>query len=161
MEERDKGRLIANLKSLPHELDDLLDGYSDDELRDHPIPGKWSLGELLVHLRDLEREPFQTRLRRTVEESNPVFEPWDDHVEAAAREYSAQDGRHALEEFKGYRAATVAFLESLPVESWGRVGIHPRRGAETIEQQVVHHIKNRDLAHLVQMKDIVRLRMPW
>jgi hypothetical protein len=31
----------------------------------------------------------------------------------------------------------------------------------TVEQLVVRQIKGNDLNHLVQMKDIVRLKMPW
>ena len=31
----------------------------------------------------------------------------------------------------------------------------------TIEQLVARQIKGNDLNHLVQMKDIVRLKMPW
>ena len=161
MEERDKGRLIANLKSLPNELEDLVEGLSDEELRWRPIPNKWSIAEILAHLRDVEREAFQVRLRRTIGEDTPTFELWDQERAAADRDYLAQSGRAALDEFKALRAETVASLESVPVEKWERVGVHPERGPATLEEQVTRQVKNHDLTHMIQIKDILRIKMPW
>ena len=161
MEERDKGRLLSNLKSLPYELEDLVSGISDDELRWRPIPNKWSIGEILAHLRDVEREVFHSRLNRTVFDDSPRFELWDPDGASSARNYAEQSGSQALEEFRAARAETVRFLESTPLESWQRAGIHPERGPETVEDQVTRQIRNHDLAYLVQIKDILRLKMPW
>ena len=161
MEERDKGRLISNLKSLPNELEDLVEGLSDEELRWRPIPNKWSIAEILAHLRDVEREAFQVRLRRTIGEDTPTFELWDQERAAADRDYLAQSGRAALDEFKALRAETVAALESGPVEKWERVGVHPERGPATLEEQVTRQVKNHDLTHMIQIKDILRIKMPW
>lgn len=161
MEERDKGRLIANLRSLPNELDDLVEGMSDDEMHWRPIPNKWSIGEILAHLRDVEREVFQLRLRRTLNEDNPVFELWDQEQAATERDYAEQSGRAALEELKALRAETADTLERVPVDEWQRVGIHPERGSATVEEQVTRQIKNHDLSHMVQVKDILRIKMPW
>ena len=161
MEERDKGRLIANLKSLPNELEDLVEGLSDEELRWRPIPNKWSIAEILAHLRDVEREAFQVRLRRTIGEDTPTFELWDQDRAAADRDYLAQSGRAALGEFKALRAETVASLEAVPVDKWERVGVHPERGPATLEEQVTRQVKNHDLTHMIQIKDILRIKMPW
>ena len=161
MEERDKGRLLANLKSLPNELEDLVVGMTDEEMRWRPIPNKWSIGEILAHLRDVEREVFQPRLRRSLHEERPTFELWDQNHAAADRDYNAQSGRAALEEFKALRAETASDLARVPLDMWDRVGVHPERGEATVEQQVVRQIKNHDLSHMIQIKDILRIKMPW
>jgi hypothetical protein len=161
MEERDKQRLIANLRSLPNELDDLVAGMSDDEMRWRPIPNKWSIGEILAHLRDTEREVFQLRLRRTLHEDNPTFEIFDQNEAASDRNYFEQSGRAALEELKALRAETARDLADVPLEMWSRTGTHPERGALSLEEQVTRQIKNHDLSHLVQIKDILRIKMPW
>ena len=161
MEERDKGRLIANLRSLPNELDDLIDGMSDDELRWRPIPNKWSIGEILAHLRDVEREVFQARLRRTLNEDNPVFELWDQERAASERDYLGQSGRAAVEEFRALRTETADTLARVPIGEWQRVGVHPERGPATVEELVTRQIKNHDLTHMIQIKDILRIKMPW
>ena len=160
-EERDKARLLANLKSLPNELHDLVVGMSDDELRWRPIPNKWSVAEIIVHLRDVEREVFQVRLRRTLFEDRPVFELWDQDRAAIERNYLAQSPTQALQEFHDLRYETVAFLESAPLDHWQRVGDHPSRGSKTLVELVTFQIKNHDLTHMIQIKDILRIKMPW
>lgn len=161
MEDRDKGRLIANLKSLPHELEHLVENLSDEEIGWRPIPNKWSIGEIVVHLRDVEREVFQTRIRRTVTEENPVFEYFDQNHVAEERNYREQDAREALAEFRELRQKTTDFLGSVPSHMWDRVGVHPHRGPSTLEEQITYQIKNHDMTHLVQIKDIIRIKMPW
>lgn len=160
-EDRDKSRLLANLKSLPHELDDLVAGMSDDELRWRPIPNKWSIAEILVHLRDVEREVFQVRIRQTLLEDRPTFAAWDQERAAVERDYLSQSATAALAEFGEIRSQTAAFLESAPVDQWQRTGIHPARGEKTVEEMVTWQIKSHDLSHLVQIKDILRIKMPW
>lgn len=161
MEERDKERLLSNLKSLPHELDDLVENMSDDELRWRPIPNQWTIGEILVHLRDVEREVFHPRLSQTVFDHEPHFELWDQDRNASERDYQSQSGRQALEEFRSARAETVRFLSTTPLESWSRTGIHPERGPQSLEDQVTRQIRSHDMKHLVQIKDILRIKMPW
>ena len=73
MEQRDKVRLLANLKSLPNELEDLLAGLDDQTLRWRPIPNKWSIKEIMCHLRDMERLAYLARYRRMLAEENPLL----------------------------------------------------------------------------------------
>lgn len=161
MEERDKARLLSNLQSLPNELHDLIEGLSDDELRWRPIPNKWSICEILAHLRDVEREVFQVRLRRVFTEENPTYELWDQEAAAAHRDYLGQSGRLALEEFRAARDETVGDLAGVPVEMWQRAGNHPERGTETAEGLITRQIRNHDVTHMIQVKDILRIKMPW
>jgi len=161
MEERDKGRLLSNLRSLPNELHDLIDGLSDDELRWRPIPNKWSICEILVHLRDVERDVFQVRLRRALTEDNPTYELFDQEARASSGDYNAQSGRLALEEFRAARDETVRDLSHVPVDLWQRTGTHPERGTETVEGLVTRQVRNHDVTHMVQIKDILRIKMPW
>jgi hypothetical protein len=161
MEERDKLRLISNLRSFPNELEDLVKDLSDDELRWRPIPNKWSIAEILAHLRDTERFAFQVRLRRTLNEDNPTFELWDQEQAARDGGYLEGSGHAAFEGFRDLRVETADTLERVPVEHWLRIGLHPERGAKTVEGQVTYQIKNHDLTHLVQIKDILRIKMPW
>jgi hypothetical protein len=161
MEERDRGRLIANLKSLPHEIEHLTDGLSAEELNWRPIPNKWTIGEIICHLRDVEREVFQVRLRRSMFDDGVRFDLWDQEAAAAERNYTGQDARAALAEFRELRAETASALAAVPLEFWQRKGTHPERGTKTVEEQVTHQVKNHDMSHLVQIRDILRIRMPW
>lgn len=161
MDQRDKERIIWNLKSFPNELDDLLKDLDEETLRWRPIPNKWSIKEIMCHLRDMEREAYLARYKRILSEDNPWMQNIDQDRLAYERDYINQDAKAALEEFKQLRAETVDTLESAPPESWSRTGTHEHDGPLTVEQLVVRQIKGNDLNHLVQMKDIVRLKMPW
>lgn len=161
MEQRDKDRLLWNLKSLPNELDDLLQGLDDETLRWRPIPNKWSIKEIMCHLRDMEREAYLARYQKIFHEVHPLLPNVDQDRSAFERDYINQDTQTALAEFKELRAATVQTLDSAPVETWSRAGTHETNGPMTVEQLVMRQIKGNDMNHLVQMKDIVRLKMPW
>lgn len=161
MDKRDKDRIIWNLRSLPNELDDLLNGLDEETMRWRPIPNKWSIKEIMCHLRDMEREAYLARYTRILSEENPALPNIDQDRLAVERDYINQDTNAALAEFKTLRAETIQTLNDVPVEAWARGGSHETDGAMTIEQLVIRQIKGNDLNHLVQMKDIVRLKMPW
>lgn len=161
MDQREKDRLLTNLKSLPNELDDLLRGLDEDTLRWRPIPNKWSIKEIMCHLRDMERLAYLARYRRILTEDNPLMPNVDQDRIAIETDYINQDARAALEEFKRLRWETIQTLGGAPVEAWSRAGTHETEGPMTLEQLAIRQIKSNDLNHLVQMKDIVRLKMPW
>ncbi len=161
MDQRDKDRLLSNLRSLPNELDDLFWGLDEDTLRWRPIPHKWSVKEIMCHLRDMERLAYLARYRRILTEDNPLLVSVDQNQIAIENDYINQDAKAALEEFKGLRGETIRTLEGAPPESWSRGGTHSTDGPMTVEQLVVRQIRGNDLNHLIQMKDIVRLKMPW
>lgn len=161
MDQRDKDRLLSNLKSLPNELDDLLKDLDEDTVRWRPIPNKWSVKEIMCHLRDMERLAYLARYRRMLDEENPILPNVDQDRIAIESDYINQDASAALDEFKRLRQETIRTLESVAVEDWSRGGTHETDGPMTVEKLVVRQIKGNDLNHLVQMKDIVRLKMPW
>ena len=84
MDQRDKDRLLWNLKSLPNELEDLLKDLDEDTLRWRPVPNKWSIKEIVCHLRDMERLAYLARYRRMLAEENPLM-PNVDQDRLAAR----------------------------------------------------------------------------
>jgi len=161
MDQRDKDRLLCNLKSLPNEIEDLLKDLDEETLRWRPIPNKWSVKEIMCHLRDMERLAYLERYRRILNEDNPALANVDQNQIAIERDYINQDAKAALDEFKQLRRETIETLEAAPVAAWSRGGVHSTDGPMTVEQLVVRQIKSNDLNHLVQRKDIVRLKMPW
>jgi hypothetical protein len=161
MDQRDKDRILWNLKSFPNELDDLVKDLDEETLAWRPIPNKWSIKETICHLRDMEREAYLARYHKILSEENPFMPNIDQDRLARERDYINQDARAALEEFKGLRGQTIETLGGVPVEAWSRSGIHEIDGPISIEQLVTRQIKGNDINHLNQMKDIVRLKMPW
>lgn len=153
--------MLWNLKSLPNELDDLLRDLDEATLCWRPIPNKWSIKEIMCHLRDMERLAYLARHRRMLTEDSPLLPNVDQDRLAFESDYIDQDAKAALEEFKRLRWETIQTLASASPEAWSRGGVHEIDGPMTIEQLAVRQIKGNDMNHLVQMKDIVRLKMPW
>jgi hypothetical protein len=161
MDQREKDRLLNNLRSLPNELTDLLADLDEELLRWRPIPNKWSIKEIVCHLRDMERLAYLARYRKIVGEENPYLENVDQNRLAYESDYLNQNTAEALDEFKRLRADTVETLGAVHLEDWSRAGVHQTDGPMTIEQLVKRQINGNDINHLTQMKDIVRLKMPW
>jgi len=161
MDQREKDRLLWNLKSLPNEIEDLLNGLDEETLRWRPIPNKWSIKEIMCHLRDMEREAYLARYQRILGEDQPWMPNIDQDRLAYERDYINQDTRQALDEFRQLRGETIELLDRVPSDTWSRGGVHEIDGPISIEQLAHRQIKGNDMNHLVQMKDIVRLKMPW
>ena len=94
-------------------------------------------------------------------ETNPLLPNVDQDRLAIEGDYINQDVRLALEEFKRLRWETIQTLQQAAPENWSRGGTHETDGPMTVAHLVARQIKGNDLNHLVQMKDIVRLKMPW
>jgi hypothetical protein len=161
MDQREKDRLLNNLRSLPNELTDLLADLDEEMLRWRPIPNKWSIKEIVCHLRDMERLAYLARYQKIAGEANPHLENVDQNRLAYENDYLNQNTADALAEFKKLRAETVETLGAVGLEDWARGGVHQTDGPMTIEQLVNRQINGNDINHLTQMKDIVRLKMPW
>ena len=86
-------------------------------------PGSWggapgetfSAIEHVCHLRDIEQDGYQVRIRRMLEESNPSLLSLDGYEMARQRGYQSAGLEEALSGFGEARAATLARLQRL---SW-------------------------------------------
>jgi hypothetical protein len=161
MDQREKDRLLNNLRSLPNELGDLLGNLDEEVLRWRPIPNKWSIKEIMCHLRDMELLAYLARYKKMLAEDSPLMEVVDQNRLAHENDYINQDTKAALHDFQILREETIKLLDSASVADWSRLGVHQADGPMTVEQLVNRQINGNDINHLTQMKDIVRLKMPW
>ena len=92
------------------------------QLRHQPAPGAFSLVEHACHLRDLEREGYNLRLMRMLEQKNPQLAGFEGDVIARERNYLAQDAVNAASEFAILRGAFLACAETLTSEQMARTG---------------------------------------
>jgi hypothetical protein len=155
----EKERLLWNLRSLPNELVDLAGSLDDETLRWRPIPTKWSVKEILCHLRDFEREAMQFRYRSVLAQDDPYLPRLDNEAKQAEGDYINQDGAELLGEIRRLRGVSIAMLEQAPVLAWSRTGRHFSAGRITLEQIVARHVMH-DMTHLGQIREIVGLKLP-
>ncbi len=140
--------LMAELRSFHAETGRIL----ADEKRDwsrRPSEEEWSLTEIACHLRDVEREVHQARVRALVAEEGAYLSGVDADEWAGPRGYRAQDGRVALAEFLTDRQETIDILSTLPVEVWNRQGNHTFFGPTSM-QEIVYLAVQHDRSHARQ-----------
>ena len=112
------------------------------------VPGEmFSAIEHACHLRDIEIDGYQVRLRRTVEESEPFLESIDGYALADKRRYASADAGEVLGAFRSARAATIEqvrrieerhLLRRARFEGYGEVNL----------SGLVHLLCGHDLQHL-------------
>jgi hypothetical protein len=150
----DRAALLERLRAMPRRLDEVVHELPRRLQAWTPAPGKWSVLEIVCHLRDMERDAYLGRYRRMLAGGEPHL-PWFD-ADALALERRYRDERFAtaLREWKRLRKDTVALLESLNAAQWTMAGVHETRGRITVEQLVQHQIEGDDEVHLRQIEGI-------
>jgi hypothetical protein len=145
----EKRALIARIRSLPVQLEMLVNGLTDNELTAHPLPDEWSIAQNVHHLADVHMHYF-IRLKYLLTEPGPVIKPFhqNDWAETADA-VSAQIGA-SLGIILGVHARFVNLIESLPDADWLREGINPNSGPFTVES-LVNKIASHGEAHLAQI----------
>src|SRR5438067_12880001 len=89
-------------------------------------PGEWSMGEVVRHLVEGDRDTFLPRLRRMLAESRPVFD------KGRRTDGDRADPATLLDAFADARRQAVRLLGGLDDAGWRREGVSPSRGALTV-----------------------------
>ncbi|HSW83266.1 MAG TPA: DinB family protein [Usitatibacter sp.] len=129
-----------------------------EQLRYRPAPDAFSLVEHACHLRDLESEGYNFRLRRMLGEENPTLAGFEGDVIARERDYLAQDAAHAAAQFAVSRAALVARAGTLTFAEMARAGTFMGRTITVCDllAMMVEH----DRGHREEIAVLVAMRQP-
>jgi uncharacterized damage-inducible protein DinB len=113
-----------------------------EQLRARPVPGKWSVLEVICHLADSE-QAWCHRMKRVIAEPRPLLIGYDERRFAATLGYHDRDVEAELALVEGMREQMATILRALPEASWSFTGVHSERGLMTLEDLVraeVEHI---------------------
>ena len=106
-------------------------GLSDADLDAIPVPGTWSMRQVVVHL--MESDLIGTdRLKRIAAMDRPLLIGYDESAFVRVLHPARIDAAMSAEVFKLNRILTAAVLRSLPPEAFERWGVHNERGAVTL-----------------------------
>jgi hypothetical protein len=136
-------RLRAALKGVPRKL-----------LLWNPGPGKWSILEIVAHLRDMEREAYLTRYRRILAEDNPALPDLDGDALAILNDYRSLKLSEVLRDWLKARKECLRLLKSVKGSRWERMGTHQTAGPLSLEDLLRRHAMGNDEAHLGQIEAI-------
>jgi hypothetical protein len=119
---------------------------SDEQLDTAFLPdsgvGRWPVRVLLGHLADAEMV-LAHRMRRVVAEESPVFQVWDEQafIDGGAYGAGVLEPGMPMPNIGAFvatvytmRAWMCEWLSSLEARCWGRRGMHPEKGPQTLRQ---------------------------
>jgi hypothetical protein len=118
----DINELIAGLVQTPAEIEGLVQSVSPDSLQTRSEPGDFSLLENVCHLRDIEIEGYQHRIRSILEEECPLLPDVDGTRLAIERDYNNDDLETALQNFRSARQENVKRLHGVGPDQLSRMG---------------------------------------
>jgi len=152
----ERARHLETLAATPAALKAALRGVPRKLLLFTPAPGKWSILEILCHLRDMEREGYLERYMRILAENEPRLPDLNGDALAIERDYRGQKAGEVLRDWTRLRRESLRLLKRSKPEQWRRAGIHETAGRLTIDDLVVRHAVGNDTAHLAQIEAIKR-----
>jgi hypothetical protein len=115
--------MIGRLAAMPDFLEASFSTLSATDAGRLGVGGTPSPVEQCWHLADLEREGYGARIRRLLDESNPVLPDFDGARVARERKYSERRLDEALDLFREARAANLTALRDAEAGDWLRAGI--------------------------------------
>jgi hypothetical protein len=124
-------------------------GLTAAELDAHPVPGTWSIRQLIVHL--YESDMIATdRMRRIAAMERPLIIAYDQDAFIRRLHPERLDAELAAQGFAINRRLMVAVLRALPEEAFDRDGVHSERGLISLRGLVEGYCQHLDghLAHL-------------
>ncbi len=142
--------LLAELAAFQARLSRLDSPAAELRWNVRPSGTEWSLTEVVCHLRDVEIEVHQARIRALLAEDGAFLPGVDADEWADQRNYCVQDGPQALVDFLSARDETIALLEPLSPDIWERRGQHTFFGPTSL-QEIVFLAVRHDRAHTGQL----------
>ena len=110
-------------------------GLSRPQLLARPIPGKWSILEVVCHLADFEIV-FADRIKRVIAENEPTLFGGDPDLFAARLAYHERELEEELLLVEMTRKQVARILRTLKPEDFLRRGIHSESGPITLDALV-------------------------
>jgi HAD superfamily hydrolase (TIGR01549 family) len=133
----------------------MMEPIDEDACSLAPFEDEWSLGEIMCHLRDVEREVHLDRLGRILEEQNAHLVGEDTDAWAEIRQYDCQPGIEAFSAFVANRLELIARLEKLDAKEWERPALHTLLGPMKLNE-VMAIANDHDTIHLAQLRKTLK-----
>jgi DinB superfamily len=123
-----------------------------------PIPGRWSVLEVVCHLADSDANIAHC-LTRVLSEDRPAFDRVQPDLMRTALAYHAREIEEELALFDLGRRQIARILQAAPPEAWDRVGVVGDRGEKTVSQMVngaIEHVAHH-LTFIIERRHALRV----
>lgn len=136
--------LIDEYEKGSDELRTSIRGLSPTDLIAFPVPGTWSIQQIVLHLMDTDLI-LADRMKRVIAEENPTLIGFDESRFAKNLHYHDQSALDAVTILDMNRKNFARVLRKLPDEAFARIGTHNERGPLTLADLLsgaVSHLKH-------------------
>jgi uncharacterized damage-inducible protein DinB len=158
LEQTERERHLEIIRSTPQRLRAALAGLPKRLLTWRPAPGKWSIHEIVCHMRDAEREGYLYRYRKILAEDNPLLPDVDGDKLALERQYGRMRLSEVVRDWRAARKEVLAVLKKVKAAQWQRIGTHETLGPMSLETILKRQALGNDEAHLGQIENIKKRR---
>jgi len=119
-----------------------------------PVKDGWTAHQIAFHVRDVNREVYDMRIRRTLNEDNPLFKNFDPDVWMTEKYDRDEPLEKILSEFTAEMNELLGTLKHVPVEAWSRSSSHEALGPDLSLQLWVE----RSLGHVEEHLAALEIR---
>ena len=134
--------LLKQYEQGPKLLKAVVASVSDDRLDKTPVPGTWSIRQVVCHIADFE-PVYADRMNRLLVVDNPSLFGGVSDVFAAGLHYEKRSIQDELELIDAIRRQMAVILRNTDVEDFQRTGVHSEAGPLTLEtllERITGHI---------------------
>lgn len=143
----DKAQLIERYAAEAGDLAKSIAGLSSDDLNAFPVPGTWSIQQIVIHMLDSDLIAAD-RMKRVIAEDNPLLLGYDETKFAQRLHCDKLAPQLACEVFAKNRQFTAEILRRCTDADFQRTGVHNERGKITLLDllntyvgHLQHHLK--------------------
>jgi hypothetical protein len=133
--------LIDQFEAGGRKVKEAIAGLTREDLLAFPVPGTWSIQQIVIHLQDSELVAID-RMKRILAEEKPLLVGYDENKFVANLSYEVQSAQDAAEIVDLARRQFARVLRRAPESAWARFGIHNERGKVTLGEQLEMYVKH-------------------
>jgi uncharacterized damage-inducible protein DinB len=135
--------LIDNYEQGSAKLRKAVAGLSAADAQAFPVPGTWSIQQIVIHLADSDLINSD-RMKRIIAEDNPTLIGYDESKFTKNLHYHDQSIEDALTLFEINRRQTARILRKLPDSAFERKGTHNEAGEMNLAQWIQRTVNHLD-----------------
>lgn len=118
-------------------------GLTVEQLKSFPMPGTWSIQQIVAHLTDSDLIAAY-RMKRVIAEDQPKLDVWDENAFVPGLNYQSLPAREVCELFRLNRTVLAHVLRGLPDAAFERTAMHPEVGPMTLGQILRIYVNHLD-----------------
>jgi hypothetical protein len=125
--------VCSRLQHQHETIQELLNGFSEDQLRQRIHSDKWSAFEQVTHL-VIYQPVFMQRMQRIQQEDAPMFDRYVADNDPAFIEGCKRSLTELLNDMSAQRITIINYLMTLPASALGKTARHPKYGMLTVAE---------------------------